>query len=388
MKKILIIITTIIIMFNLYSINNSKTNSKGDLETYTYQTLNMEGFTLKWRTTTNSYLEVRLSAQTTGWVGVGFGATNAMANANIIIGYVQDNTAFIRDDFGVSQSSHESDISLGGADDLLDKEGLEENGITTIMFKMPLNSGDQYDKVLTPGQNISIILAKGGNDADNFTSSHSSATGSQIMIEEIPIAYVLFSANALWNPSHQALINWTTTDEMNLVGFSIYRNTSDNFEAAELLNPSLVSALNTTPSTYSYLDETAQLNQTYYYWIKGIELDNNFIVSNPIILQALSDTDYTTKPSNLKLQNYPNPFNPNTTISFTLPSDDYVQLLIYNARGQLTRTLFKGYKSKGKHNELSWDGKNDQNQEVGAGIYHLIFKSSYDHAGKKLILLK
>ena len=45
-------------------------------------------------------LHVRLSAKTTGWVAVGFDSTSAMKDANLIIGYVKDGRAVLRDDFG------------------------------------------------------------------------------------------------------------------------------------------------------------------------------------------------------------------------------------------------------------------------------------------------
>ena len=163
-----------------------------------------------------------ISTQTTGWVAVGFGATNAMANANIIIAYVSNGVLNIRDDYGVSQTSHNSDLNLGGTDNILHSSGTEENGITTVQFQIPLNSGDQYDKVLDPGQNISIILARGGNSSDNFTSMHSAAISGQILIQEIPIALEYVHTQAFWNAAMETVIEWQTSNETNMNSYRIY----------------------------------------------------------------------------------------------------------------------------------------------------------------------
>lgn len=51
-------------------------------------------------------------------------------------------------------------------------------------------------------------------------------------------------------------------------------------------------------------------------------------------------TNDFTQPSQFELrQNYPNPFNPTTTIEYTIPSDDVVQLTVYNLSGKEVAVL-------------------------------------------------
>jgi len=96
-----------------------------------------------------------------------------------------------------------------------------------------------------------------------------------------------------------------------------------------------------------------------------------------------------TNPSEFNLfQNYPNPFNPSTTISYSLPQEAVVSILIYNMIGQKIRTLidFKDY-SAGMY-ETNWNGRDDFGKEVASGTY--IYRM---HAGdiiksRKLILLR
>lgn len=369
-------------MINLFSAQDSS-----DRE-YVYQNLTQNGFELQWRTTSSANLEVILSAQTTGWIAVGFGATSAMANANIIIGYVSNGTLNIRDDFGVSQSSHSSDLSLGGTSNILVSSGTEENGATTIQFQIPLNSGDQFDKVLTPGQNISLILARGGNSADNFTSVHNAVGSGQIMIEEIPVAVEYVQTQAQWNDAWEAVIEWQTGNENNMSQYHIYRASMPDFSQSVLLNPDGITAMNTENATYSFSDSVTPTNQNYYYWIEGIENDNSVHLSDVIELQALSNDNPDIDTKELKVQNYPNPFNPFTRIAYEIPVDGQVEINIFNTKGQLVNTLYKGYKVKGSYHDLVWNGEDHLGNSVSSGIYILILKSSYSHAGKKLILLK
>jgi len=143
-----------------------------------YEMVTVDGIELQWRTD-DEYLYVNVSAPTTGWVAVGFDPTNQMADANIIIGYVNDGgEVMIRDDFGTSSTSHASDESLGGTDNTTEHYGMEDAGTTMLHFKIPLDSGDMYDKVLVPGNNYNVILAYGS--ADNFTGFHTMATGTNI----------------------------------------------------------------------------------------------------------------------------------------------------------------------------------------------------------------
>lgn len=145
--------------------------------TMEYNEVTVEGITFQWMTD-DEYLYGMVSAPTTGWVSVGFDPTNQMADANIIIGYVDGGMVSIRDDFGTSATAHASDSSLGGTDDIMEPGGMEENGETMISFKIPLNSGDMYDSVLVPGNNYMIILAYGSGD--NFTGFHTLATSTDI----------------------------------------------------------------------------------------------------------------------------------------------------------------------------------------------------------------
>jgi hypothetical protein len=74
-------------------------------------------------------------------------------------------------------------------------------------------------------------------------------------------------------------------------------------------------------------------------------------------------------PQNFELlQNYPNPFNPVTTISFTIPKQEYVTLTVYSVLGQEVAQIFKGYETAGTHS-IKWNGTNNQGIPLASGMY-------------------
>lgn len=133
-------------------------------------TVSAEGITLNW-TVEGDSATFTLEAPTTGWVAVGFNPTRMMQDANLIIGYVKDGEAAIRDDFGNYFTSHNADRNMGGSDDIADFHGSESEGTTSLTFTIPLDSGDEYDQPLTPGEDVDLILAYG--NSDDFHTIHS-----------------------------------------------------------------------------------------------------------------------------------------------------------------------------------------------------------------------
>ncbi|MGE5379229.1 MAG: T9SS type A sorting domain-containing protein, partial [Candidatus Aminicenantes bacterium] len=81
-------------------------------------------------------------------------------------------------------------------------------------------------------------------------------------------------------------------------------------------------------------------------------------------------------------QNYPNPFNPATKISFELPLNGNVKLIVYNILGQVKAVLANGFLNRGEH-KIIWnlDGKS-------SGVY--IARLEYNGKVKyiKMVALK
>lgn len=68
------------------------------------------------------------------------------------------------------------------------------------------------------------------------------------------------------------------------------------------------------------------------------------------------------------LQIGPNPFNPRTTITYALPRDMEMSLVIFDVRGRKAATVASGIQGAGKHT-VTWDGRDDQGLPLPSGVY-------------------
>jgi hypothetical protein len=99
-------------------------------------------------------------------------------------------------------------------------------------------------------------------------------------------------------------------------------------------------------------------------------------------------TDHDSAPAKFTLFGaYPNPFNPNTTIRFSLAQSQNTELVVFNMRGELVKTLVSERLSAGTH-DVAWNGTDDNNRPVASGIYFYRLKSGSLTASGKTILLK
>ncbi len=93
-------------------------------------------------------------------------------------------------------------------------------------------------------------------------------------------------------------------------------------------------------------------------------------------------SESTLLPIPILFQNYPNPFNPTTTISFSLPKQDFVTIIVYNILGKEIETLVAQEYPAGYHTVMF----NARNFSNGIYLYRLI-THSYT-ATKSLIVMK
>ena len=81
-------------------------------------------------------------------------------------------------------------------------------------------------------------------------------------------------------------------------------------------------------------------------------------------------------------QNYPNPFNPTTTVAYSLPSAQNVNLTVYNVLGQTVVTLVDQVQQAGPH-QAEWNAN-----DVSSGVYFYRLTTDENVETRKMLLLK
>lgn len=98
--------------------------------------------------------------------------------------------------------------------------------------------------------------------------------------------------------------------------------------------------------------------------------------------QVITPEDYILN------QNYPNPFNSSTEISFKLPTNKNITLEIFDITGKLTKTLIGNRTLSEGYHRISWDGTNNNGENIPSGVY--VYRLSYGNfsTSKRLTLVK
>ncbi|MFH2051654.1 MAG: FlgD immunoglobulin-like domain containing protein [bacterium] len=126
----------------------------------------------------------------------------------------------------------------------------------------------------------------------------------------------------------------------------------------------------------------------------SLDPDNYDATGNPQVLavdvfQRCNITDVPLAGRSLVTlqQNAPNPFNPMTEIRFSVAREGRGSLRIYNARGELVRTLLDGVIAAGEGSVI-WNGRTDNGNQAGSGVYFYRLEVAGDSVSKRMVLLK
>jgi len=85
--------------------------------------------------------------------------------------------------------------------------------------------------------------------------------------------------------------------------------------------------------------------------------------------------------------NRPNPFNPSTELRYGLPHDQWVELLVFDARGRQVATLVDRFVTAGEH-VVHWNGRDAAGARVGSGVYFARLRAGDTQLVQKMVLVE
>ena len=203
------------------------------------------------------------------------------------------------------------------------------------------------------GGNDVVLACRGGNNvANNITGEMQKVDGKEVNQLPLESKTKLLHINSVGleyfeatTENNDVILNWKTNWEINNFGFKLQREA----EYSGYQTIGFVSGYGTTNEehTYSFIDNSLN-NGNYKYRLIIIEFDGSFEYSSVIEVEVYI-------PLAFKLdQNYPNPFNPSTKIEYTIPTDGFTELKVYDIMGNSITTLLSEAKPAGSY-EIVFD---------------------------------
>ncbi|MCH7762520.1 MAG: T9SS type A sorting domain-containing protein [Candidatus Marinimicrobia bacterium] len=173
----------------------------------------------------------------------------------------------------------------------------------------------------------------------------------------------------------QVELSWRPVHVPDFDYFTVYRGTAPGFEPDEPYDFTIDTA---------FVDAGVTAGESYYYVVTAMDFNGNESdFSNEASASLLGTGNETFIPDKYALaQNYPNPFNPVTTITYDLPQDAKVTLIVYDILGNEIRTLVNDNLPAGRYRHKL----NASN--LTSGIYFYRIDAGDFKQTKKMMILK
>lgn len=238
------------------------------------------------------------------------------------------------------------------------------------------------------------------NETSGFTAEDSSPSGIDGALVNFPqepwvpgdpaLPVELSSFTTTISAENFISLIWVTQSETAVAGYYIYRSADDQLGNAEIISPMIPAHNSPTQQIYNYTDSDLYASGTYYYWLQNIDLDGSDAFHGPVSAYYNTQGEYSTPevPQTTELGAlYPNPFNPLVFIPYSLDKAAYVNISVYNNRGQLQHKYDLGVKAAGNYT-ISWDGTDLNGRPVSSGVYQVVMTSGKEVFTRKAVLLK
>ena len=85
--------------------------------------------------------------------------------------------------------------------------------------------------------------------------------------------------------------------------------------------------------------------------------------------------------------NQPNPFSPSTTLSYDLPGDGPVRVVVYDVKGRRVAVLRNDLERAGRHT-VAWNGRDEHGAPVANGVYFARVTAAGSSQSLKMVLMR
>lgn len=126
--------------------------------------------------------------------------------------------------------------------------------------------------------------------------------------------------------------------------------------------------------------------------VTGARLDVTFIDENGTQRDSFTMTKGLVTPvpvglpsSRLSVRASPSPFGVSTSVEFTVPSADRVEVRVIDAAGRVVRSLAENARAAGSH-RVVWDGRDDRGRAVASGVYFVSVVQGGNVRATKVVL--
>ena len=189
----------------------------------------------------------------------------------------------------------------------------------------------------------------------------------------LPVELLSFTARAERN---SITLNWTTGTEINNHGFDVERSSAE--KEKKWVKTGFVNGKgnSNTETRYTFVDKGVNPG-LYSFRLKQIDYNGNFRYFE------LGNDVNSAIPDEYELgQNYPNPFNPTTKINYSLPTDGFVTIKMFDVTGREIQTIVNEIKQAGYYTaEFNSFG-------IASGTYFYCLKTKDFYQVKKMVVLR
>ena len=236
----------------------------------------------------------------------------------------------------------------------------------------PIFQGSVFDDEFTLFSNGYFGVSASHGDSEE---SRTAAEFDQFYFDtdsDASLPVTLQSLNGIFSENFIEL-SWRTESEIDNIGFLILRAEEKEGIYAEISEMISGAGSSTQMLEYSYVDNTVQKDQTYWYKLVQVDISGAKSIYGPIAVSTILSN--TTGPEKFPVEtkligNYPNPFNPGTLINFSVKeiSGERVQILVFNSLGEKISVLEDSFFAAGNYT-TNWNGRDDNGNTIPAGIY-------------------